>query len=150
MSGCYELKYTFTITPPYVKELAQVAWTSYGQTEEVPFTVLTIIGDCPDGRFHTVNPGNNCIEGEHWPSTNKIYLAHHNELDLGILCHEVLHAAIDTENGVLLDDDDKHTDDRWNNTFPFNHTGRGTLPWCYRPVKNAYNKLMGLPAIFEE
>ena len=124
----YENYLQMSTGPARAEEAIEKAWSFYNRTDDRQFHVHWVLkGDCLKGDgFVDRSNSHDCIAGEYDPLTNDLYVMDIARTKWGNgslkafgredhLCHEILHAVIDHENGVIVDGDAHHHDFRWFN-----------------------------------
>lgn len=118
LAGCYETRREMNAGPAEGEAMGDYVWNWYGRDDTRSFSLHWLAyPDCADTGFTSLQNGQ-CIDGEYYPALNRIYLINQQitynrwSYFARVLCHEILHAVIDNENGVVFEGD-THVDDRF-------------------------------------
>lgn len=129
VAGCYQEPAHERIDPPACAELAKAhIWRElYQMTSPIP-EVITLRGDCPDGRF--TYPGYGCVAGLHFPG--RVFVAEGDWF--GNVAHEFLHVKRIEETG---DPDAGHDGPGWGWNDTAVKAGKSAKRVCDASVDNA-------------
>jgi hypothetical protein len=98
-------------------EAEAIVWNQvYGRTDKAPGVTWVSQGDCPDdpAQFSVYSGG--CALGIYRPAEGQVWAGTVKD-QWGTYAHEMLHAALDREDGSGHGDPD-HTDPRWKTLLP--------------------------------